>query len=376
MEDSLELSAQPDYYIVYTRKDDGAFDNGVKVNGTHTKMKQEVGHTYSYKVTAVNKGGESFPSEILSAHRVASERGRVLVVNGFDRVSAPLSIQGDSIAGFYNFYDSGVAYLKNIDFTGEQRNFDRSLSRSENDNNALGSSYSDYETEVIAGNTFDYPVLHGSSIVEAGFSYCSTSVKAVECGEVEMEDYPIVDFIFGKQRTCQIGRGAYDAQHQVFSDSLQDLLRAYTRQGGRFFASGCYVVSDLWNGVDADGEDREFARNVLHAYFNGDMATRRGVAKVVASPMQMARQTIDFNREPSSECYGVESPGCVAPVGHNAYIAMRYATNNQSAAVAYNGKDYRSVVMGFPFETILDQEQRNKLMKGVLEFLNAKKEDK
>ena len=376
VEDSLEFSAQPDYYIVYTRKDDGAFDNGVKVNGTHTKMKQEVGHTYSYKVTAVNKGGESFPSEILSAHRVASERGRVLVVNGFDRVSAPLSIQGDSIAGFYNFYDSGVAYLKNIDFTGEQRNFDRSLSRSENDNNALGSSYSDYETEVIAGNTFDYPVLHGSSIVEAGFSYCSTSVKAVECGEVEMEDYPIVDFIFGKQRTCQIGRGAYDAQHQVFSDSLQDLLRAYTRQGGRFFASGCYVVSDLWNGVDANGEDREFARNVLHAYFNGDMATRRGVAKVVASPMQMARQTIDFNREPSSECYGVESPGCVAPVGHNAYIAMRYATNNQSAAVAYNGKDYRSVVMGFPFETILDQEQRNKLMKGVLEFLNAKKEDK
>lgn len=376
VEDSLEVSATPDYYIVYTRKDDGAFNNGVTTINTHIRMKQEAGHTYSYKVTAVNNGGESFPSEILSSHKVAAERGRVLVVNGFDRVSAPLSIQGDSIAGFYNNYDSGVAYLKNIDFTGEQRNFDRSLSRSENDNNALGSSYSDYETEVIAGNTFDYPVLHGASIVEAGYSYCSTSAKAVESGVVELGEYPIVDIILGKQRSCQVGRGAREVEHKVFSEQMQTLLRAYTRQGGALMSSGCYVVSDLWNGIEATAEDRAFARNVLHAVFNGDMATRRPVAKVVASPMKMPSQTIEFNREPSSECYGVESPGCVAPSGRGAYIAMRYATNNQSAAVAYNGTDYRTFVMGFPFEAILDVEQRNSLMNGVLEFLSTKKQKK
>lgn len=43
----------------------------------------------SYKVTAVNKGGESFPSEILSAGRAFNEKGTVLIVNGFDRISAP-----------------------------------------------------------------------------------------------------------------------------------------------------------------------------------------------------------------------------------------------------------------------------------------------
>lgn len=141
-------------------------------------------------------------------------------------------------------------------------------------------------------------------------------------------------------------------------------------------ASGCYVVSDLWNGIEATGEDREFARNVLHAAFNGDMATRRPMAKVVASPMKMPSQAIIFNREPSSEYYGVESPGCIVPSGKGAYIAMRYTSNNQSAAVAYNGSDYRSFVMGFPFETILDAEQRNSLMKGVLDFLSTKKEEK
>ena len=67
----------------------------------------------------------SFGKGMLSSHKAENERGRLLIVNGFDRVSAPLSIQGDSIAGFYNYFDSGVGYIKDISFIGEQRNFDR-----------------------------------------------------------------------------------------------------------------------------------------------------------------------------------------------------------------------------------------------------------
>lgn len=372
VQDELEASAEPDYYIVYTRVDDGGFDNGQKVESTSVVMPQKQGHTYSYKVTAVNKGGESFPSEILSSHKVASERARVLVVNGFDRVSAPMSIQGDSIAGFYNYFDSGVGYIKDMSFIGEQRNFDRRLSSASNDNHALGSSYSDYETEILAGNTFDYPVLHGRSIVEAGFSYCSSSVKAVESGDVAMGDYAVVDLILGKQRSVEMGRGTSGVSFEVFTEDLQERVAEYTKQGGAIFASGCYVASDLWNGPLADGDDKEFARRVLHYSFNGDMATRRGLARVVASPMKMARQDISFNREPSRDIYPVESPGCISPYGRGAFIAMRYATNNQPAAVGYKGSDYRSMVMGFPFETIRDKKERDVLMRGVLNFLSEK----
>ena len=372
VEDKLEPTAMPDYYIVYTRKDNGSFDNGVRVNGTSIKMKQERGHTYSYRVTAVNRGGESFPSETLSSHKAKNERGRVLVVNGFNRVSAPLSIQGDSIAGFYNFYDSGVAYMKDISFIGEQRNFDRRLSRSENDNNALGSSYSDYETEVIAGNTFDYPHLHGASIAKAGFSFCSTSVKAVEEGRVNMSEYEITDLILGKQRSSQIGRGTSGVEFEVFSDRLQQRIKDYTTSGGALLASGCYVGSDLWNGLNADSNDREFARKVLHISYNGDMATRRGVVRVTPSPTKMARQNITFNREPSRDFYAVESPGSIMPSGQGAFIAMRYATNNQSAAVGFISKEYRSMVMGFPFESIINERERDTLMSGILNFLSEK----
>ncbi len=375
VQDPLEPSADADYYIVYTRKDDGGFDNGRRVDGTSVRMPQERGHTYAYRITAVNKGGESFPSETLAAHRVQQERGRVLVVNGFDRVSAPLSIQGDSIAGFYNYYDSGVAYLDDISFTGEQRNFDRSLSRSENDNHALGSSYSDYETEVIAGNRFDYPIMHGRSIVQAGFSFCSSSVGAVEADRVKMDRYAIIDLILGKQRSTLLGRGESGVAFEAFSEALQERLGDYTSSGGALLVTGCYVASDLWNGHEADGDDREFARRVLHISFNGDMATRRGVARVVASPMQLPRQDIHFNREPSRDYYPVESPGCIAPYGRDAFIAMRYPTNNQVAAVGYDGKDYRSVVMAFPFESILSDGERDSLMGGLLDFLSKKREE-
>ena len=374
VEDDLELTASPEYYIVYTRIDDGDFDAGRRVDGEQITLKQEVGHTYSYRVTAVNKGGESFPSETLSAHRVANERGRVLVVNGFDRISAPLHIQGDSLAGFYNNYDAGVAYIEDISFTGEQRNFDRLLSRSENDNHALGSSYSDYETEVIAGNTFDYTTLHGAAITAAGYSFCSTSARAVERGDTDLTPYPIVDLILGKQRTSPLGRGTSGVEFEAFPDALQDRVRAYTSQGGALMASGCYVASDLWNGDKSDGDDREFARRVLHISFNGDMASHRGTARIVASPMQMARQDIEFNRTPSREIYSVESPGCIAPFGRDAFIAMRYPTNNQVAAVGYKGSDYRTFIMAFPFETILDGEDRTSLMSGILKFLSEKTE--
>ena len=86
--DSLETTAAPTGYVVYTRIDDGGFDNGRYVDKPCLLTAQEPGRIYSYKVTAVNEGGESFPSETVAACRMPDEKGTVLIVNGFDRVSA------------------------------------------------------------------------------------------------------------------------------------------------------------------------------------------------------------------------------------------------------------------------------------------------
>lgn len=371
VEDKLEPTAVPTAYIVYTRIDDGGFDEGRRTESMCVRFKQHPDHIYSYRVTAVNDGGESFPSQTLAACRVSGERGRAMIVNGFDRVSAPMSVQGDSIAGFYNRYDEGVPYVRDISFIGEQHNFDRSLSKSDNDNYALGSSYNDYETEIIAGNTFDYAALHGRSIVRAGYSFSSSSREAVESGEVDLTRYDIVDLILGKQRSTSVGRGTSGYAFKTFTAELQQALRGYTDRGGALFVSGAFVATDLWHSPEATESDRDFACGVLHYSFGGNMATRRGEVRTVPSRFAARRSDMRFATSLNDSIYRVESPDVLLPAGKGAFTALRYTANNQGAGVAYIGK-YRTFVVGFPFETITDAQTRDRFMSQVLRFLTEK----
>lgn len=371
VDDPLEPTAEPKYYIVYTRIDDGGFDNGRRVESECVRLEQRPDHIYSYRVTAVNDGGESFPSQTLAACRVSDGRGCAMIVNGFDRVSAPMSVQGDSIAGFYNLYDEGVPYVRDISFIGEQHNFDRSLSKSDNDNYALGSSYNDYETEIIAGNTFDYPALHGRSMMRAGYSFSSSSREAVESGATDLVKYDAVDLILGKQRSTAMGRGTSGYAFKTFTPALQHSVRRYLDRCGALLVTGAFVATDLWHSEDATEADRDFARGVLHYSFGGNMATRRGGVRTVPSRFAERRCDMRFATELNDSIYRVESPDVLLPAGRGAFTALRYTANNQGAGVAYIGK-YRTFVVGFPFETITDADVRDRFMDQVLRFLTGK----
>lgn len=86
--------------MVYTRIGYGGFDNGTYVKGTSFTVKAEPGLVYSFKVTAVNKGGESFPSEILSAYKAKRSKGTVLIVNAFHVQIGPESMNNLASARF------------------------------------------------------------------------------------------------------------------------------------------------------------------------------------------------------------------------------------------------------------------------------------
>ena len=73
----------------------------------------------------------------------------------------------------------------------------------------------------------------------------------------------------------------------------------------------------------------------------------------------------------------MESPDAIRPTGTGASTIMRYDENGLSAGVAFDRAfntnqgtgSYRSVAMGFPFETIESQKSRNRLMADILHFL-------
>ena len=77
--------------MVYTKIGDEDFDNGLVVDGnTSVLLPVSEGLQYSYKVTAINQGGESFPSETLTLRRGTAGSKRILIVNGFERLSLSL----------------------------------------------------------------------------------------------------------------------------------------------------------------------------------------------------------------------------------------------------------------------------------------------
>ena len=366
--DTLESTAAPEGYLVYTRIDDGGFDEGRYTEQPRFVARQEPGRLYSYKITAVNAGGESFPSEILAACRMPEERGRVLVVNGFDRISAPFSMRADSIAGFYHDIDGGVADGRDISFIGPQHVFDLAQARCNVDSIALGACDCDYETDVIGGNTFDYPVLHGRSIAAAGFSVYSASAKAVAKGDISPAEFSAVDLILGKQRTTTMGRGVREAEFRVFPAALQATLTDYLAQGGALFASGCYVLTDLLTGPDTDEADRAFAQQVLHCAYDGAQDAQRGRVRVITSHGGFSRGEYRFDTEYAADRYRVEHTDALKPADQRAFSVLRYVDNGRTAGVASTGAG-RTFVTGFPFEALGQQSQRDRLMHDILDFL-------
>ena len=368
VEDSLEPTASPEKYIVYTRINDGAFDSGALISDTTFSTRIQPDSIYSFKVTAVNRGGESFPSEILSLCRASHEKGIVMVVNGFDRISAPDSFEIDTLtAGFNTRKDFGVPYLRDISFIGEQYEFRREIPWLDDDNPGFGASRSNYETCVIAGNTFDYPYIHGQAIAEAGYSFLSSSDEAVTEKLVSLNDYRITDLILGKEKQVYMGNNNTEASFKAFPEALQKVLTDYCDNGRKLFVSGAYVATDLWDNGTPDELGKQFANEVLHYTWRTGQASINGAVKPVDSPFDsFAALSIEFHNSLNEECYAVESPDGIEPFGKGSYMIQRYTENNIGAGIFYRGERYDTCVLGYPFETIKTETQRNALMRAIL----------
>ena len=354
-EDQLEPTAKPREYIVYTRIGRGGFDNGVRVSSPSYTAKIEPGIVYSFKVTAANRGGESFPSEILAAYKAKKEKGRILIVNGFDRISGPAVIDTPIEAGFDLTKDPGVPYLYDISLCGAQTEFSRKQTGKE-----LGRSSDEWEGLKIAGNTFDYSFIHGKAIQAAGnYSFVSCSDEAVENGRVPLEVYNIVDYILGLEKEDRQSNPARNTYYKTFSSPMQRALTSYCQSGGNLLISGSYIGSDMNNSQG----DREFTQNLLKYAYG------QSITDSYSGNISGLGRTFSIPRLPNEYAYPVTAPECILPTG-GAFPVLTYNSGNQSAAIAYQG-NYRTFVMGFPFESIEKETDRNAIMASILQFLTT-----
>lgn len=367
--DSLESTANADKFILYTREDDGGFDNGKLVESNKIKLNNlKPGIIYSYKVTAINNGGESFPTEILSVCWMKNSSEPILIVNGFDRLSAPASFDSPTFSGFTNFVDEGVPDKYEMSFTGTQFNFDPNSKWLTDDNPGHGASHSDYESKIIAGNNFDYSYVHGKAIKENGFSFCSVSDESVVNGEVDLTKYKMIDFIFGEEKKTPAPKYNDKIDFEVFPNPIRDLISSYLFGGGKIFLSGAYIGTDLYSNPDSSGI--RFANNILKFKLKTGHAVKTGKVFSVNNTFLLIKNTFEFNTTFNDSVYKVEAPDELGEI-NGSEILLRYSENNFSAAIGYKDK-YGVVSLGFPFETVLGENQRTLIMKSVLNYLEVK----
>jgi hypothetical protein len=369
--DPLEPTARPNHYVVYTRVDDGGFDDGRVVADTAVEFSGLVpGRIYSYRVASANGGGESFPSEILSVCRMDNEKPTVLIVNGFTRISGPLSIRAPGFTGFLDFLDAGVPDHHALNFTGAQHDFNPASRFRLNDAPGHGASYADLEGTIIAGNTFDFPAVHGRALRQAGHSFSSCSKAAVMDTMVLLRDFQCVDIILGEEKETPWQRPIMDSlrgrSFRTFPRALQTQIRGYCEAGGNVFISGAYVGTDPFARLTTDSTDAAFVSQVLKYIWVTDHAARTG--KVVAAPGGFLPDTLSlqFNTEQTPGLYQVESPDAINP-RDGASTLLLYEENLFSAATAFKG-EYGVVVLGFPFESIQSEGDKALLMKDILGF--------
>ncbi len=366
--DKLEPTAQPISYIVYTRIENGDFDNGVLVQGNCYNTHIKPNTIYSFKIVAVNEGGRSFPSEILSVCSVPNDKPTVLIVNGFTKVSAPKSFgtAGSNVAGFNEQYDAGVPYISDISHIGQQIEFQRNTPYKGYQDVGFGASEDIYSNLVIAGNTFDYPFIHGQSIKKANYSFVSTSKKAILNGYVDMCDYPIVDLILGKESERTHLLDSTKMEFQTFEPELQNIITEYSQTGGNMIISGSNVISDLIYSKNNSLYNRNFVEDILKVQYFSDKINNISEVELDLSDEEYSH--FSFYSYPNKYCYFVEAPDIVEPVDKKVQRIATYPENGLSAGIAYKN-EYGMIVFGFPIEAITNETARTELFEYVLSIL-------
>lgn len=386
--DSLEPTAAPEGFILYTRIDNGGFDNG-KILKSCTKAETgfsaqvdiKPGHIYSFRIAAYNQGGVSFPSETVSigAPSGCSLDKKVLIVNNFDRLSGPTFIDTPDYAGFQTNLDSGVPHIKDIAYIGQMYQFRRELEFQSNDNPGFGGSYSDMAGEITAGNSFDYPYIHGKALMKAGYPFYSCCNDTFCNDSTYRKQAWTADIICGKQVTTLVGSGSRETEYTVFPEELQNTIRAYTSEGGNILVSGSYIATDIWDQVYPVQTDslfrvksKEFAQKVLGYKWGANFGSRKAVARPAPNKVfpTITGNRYEFHNEMNSESYCIEAPDGLVPSSRKGAIIMRYADTNVPAAICHQGNEYRTVCFGFPLETLKDEDDITRLITVTLQYFN------
>lgn len=350
--DAGEPTAAPTSYNVYMAIGSGGFDNGVNVRNPYYELELQPGRVYNFKVTACNRGGESFPTETLSALYNEGADKTILIVNAFHRLTSPAVVNTGTEQGFDLEADPGLSYGPVAGWAGRQANFDKSMMGKEGPD-ALGYGGEELVGKVVAGNDFDYVKEHSEALCHAGkYNIVSCDSKAVEYGEVDLSRYALVDLLLGNEKDD--GHSLY--YYKAFKPALRQQITKYLNGHGRLLVSGSYPASDMQG-----SDEQTWLRDNLRISYDGANTDNYN------STVSGMGMSFDVYRTINEQHYGAYTPDNILPTD-GAFSVLNYA-DGHGAAVAYKGADNCVFTLSFPLECVKDAPTRSRMMKGIVNYM-------
>lgn len=319
----------PTSYRIQSSHNGYGFDGGLIVPGgstarSYTIPKAQIGQTGAFfRVIAQNAGGASAPSLVVAGRVGDRQIGRVLIVNGFDRFDRSLNVrQSMRISGTF----AGIT-------TGTPTTFDR--------------------VRPLFSNSFDYVVQHATAIrsfSDVLVGYDSTSNDSVISGAVRLTDYAAVIWHVGEESSAD----------RTFDATERSLITSYLNTGGKLMASGAEIGYEL-SGL---GVASSWLTSTFKASYVGDDANTYNTSGLSSGILS----SINLSFDNGQQFYNVDFPDRLAAAAGGA-VAMNYSGGTGGGAVVTSQTGAtKTVLMGFPFETITSSANRNAVMARVLQF--------
>ena len=307
-------------YKIYISRHGRAFaDFELTNNNSFTFQNLEPNTSYFFRVSAVNKGGESFPTATVAVRTPDNNKAsvRYLIVDGYDRLDRS---QGHVV------YESKPKFAP----LGNVRRL-----------------------PIDQMNDYSYAAEHANALAAAGIYFDGTDNNALTSRSIDLQFYDGVNWFLGRE----------SVNDEVLSAKERALLTMYLQSGGKLIISGSEIGYDL----EQKGSGRHFYRKYLKAKYMGDNA---------GSTRFIGRNALNFKglngnfESRNYPAYPVNSPDYIKPADGGETI-MKYG-NGKVAAIGYQ-REFGLLHFAFPLEMIADEQLRNEIFLRSLEYLHPPK---
>jgi hypothetical protein len=207
-----------------------------------------------------------------------------------------------------------------------------------------------------------FAMVHGWS-TPTSFATCAND--AVLDGSVRLEDYETVVWVLGDESSSD----------ETFSPAEQTLVALYLQSGGTLFVSGSEIAYDLDRTSGPTASDRAFLHDYLKVSYAGDDAGLATIEGASGTPFQ--GMTFRYGIVAEGSPYEEDWPDFFTPLA-GATPVLRYGDQAGAVAGAAFGGIFPGgtapgavIVLGFPFETIVNRADRDTLMRRAYAYFDV-----